>query len=128
VSPRSTARECTWDVLLQPDDAACHSTPPPIDLTGLRVAQGHTHPFNPNGFPNAEWIPAGLCPQEVPGGGYAHPGPSWPDARLIAGTPVPNYILYGQLIHALPTNASLMEILRDRKKIPRKDSVGCTRL
>ena len=57
-----------------------------------------------------------------------HPGPSWPDARLVAGSPVPNYILDGQLMHALPTNASLMEILRDPKKILRKDSYGCTRV
>jgi hypothetical protein len=120
--------ECTWDVLIQPDDAPCHSTKPPIDPTGLRVAQGHIHPFNPNGFPNAEWIPVGLCPQEVPGGGYLHPGPSWRDASLVAGSPVPNYILDGQLIHALPTNAPLREILLDPKKILRKDSNGCTRV
>ena len=100
---------------------------PPDDSTGLRVAQGHTHPFNPDGFPDVEWIPAGLCPQEVPNGGYPHPGPSWHDASLIAGKPVSDYILDGQLIHALPTNASIAEILRDPKKIPRKDGHGCTR-
>jgi hypothetical protein len=52
--------QCGYTVLIQADDSLCSSAPPPPDTIEARRVRGHTHPAIPDGYTDAETLPAGI--------------------------------------------------------------------